>query len=615
MNYSFFFSTLLFCYFANLKAQQPNVVWIVSEDNSKHYMKLFDAHGVHTPTIEKLAQNGIQFNRAFSNAAVCSAARSSIITGVYGPKLATHYHRSEQKVTLPENIKMFPEYLREAGYYTTNNAKEDYNIHKNNNVWDDSSNKASWRNRKKGQPFFHVYNIGTTHEGSLHFSEKEMNTTPTNTALEQVFVQPNHPQTKIFSYTNAFYLDRISKMDAEVGEVICELKRDNLLESTIIFYYGDHGGVLPNSKGYLKETGLHVPLIVSIPEQYKHLAPFSSGTSTNTFVSFVDFSATVLNVAGVKVPKTIDGVPFLGRNVSKHTLQNKETFGYADRFDEKYDMVRSVRIGNLKYIRNFQPFNVDGLMNNYRYKQLAYSEWKLLFDKGQLNEIQASFFKPKAPEEVYDVEKDPFETNNLAYDAAYHKELLKLRKSLNSWIKSMPDLSFYPEHLIMEKAFINPIAFGAAHKKNISSYLKIANLQLLPFDEAKPKLLKYLDSPDELERYWALISCSSFGLKASELSDKIEALMTSDTLLINRMRAAEFLGITGLKDSSNALTNLLYQSNNEKEALLLLNTIVLQQDYYKNDQFSINSELINKAVLKNKLIQERLKYLNHELPY
>ncbi|MFI8602911.1 sulfatase [Cellulophaga baltica] len=611
MNYSFFFSTLLFCCFTNLKAQQPNVVWIVSEDNSKHYIKLFDAHGVHTPTIEKLAQNGIQFNRAFSNAAVCSAARSSIISGVYGPKLATHYHRSEQKVTLPENIKMFPEYLREAGYYTTNNAKEDYNIHKNNNVWDDSSNKASWRNRKKGQPFFHVYNIGTTHEDSLHFSEKEMNTTPTNTDIEKVFVQPNHPQTKIFSYTNAFYLDRISKMDAEVGEVIRELKRDNLLESTIIFYYGDHGGVLPNSKGYLKETGLHVPLIVSVPEQYKHLAPFSSGTSTNTFVSFVDFSATVLNVAGVKVPKTIDGVPFLGRNVSKHTLQNKETFGYADRFDEKYDMVRSVRIGNLKYIRNFQPFNVDGLMNNYRYKQLAYSEWKLLFDKGQLNEIQASFFKPKAPEEVYDVEKDPFETNNLAHDVKYHKELLKLRKSLNSWIKSMPDLSFYPEHLIIEKAFTNPIAFGTAHKNNISSYLKIANLQLLPFDEAKPKLLKYLDSPDELERYWALISCSSFGLKASELSDKIEALMTSDTLLINRMRAAEFLGITGLKDSSNALTNLLYQSNNEKEALLLLNTIVLQQDYYKNYHFSIHSELINKTVLKNKLIQERLKYLNH----
>ncbi|WP_024481459.1 sulfatase family protein [Cellulophaga baltica] len=593
----------------------PNIVWIVSEDNSKHYMKLFNAHGVSTPNIEKLAQKGIQFNRAFSNAAVCSAARSSIITGVYGPKVATHYHRSEQKVTLPENIKMFPEYLREAGYYTTNNAKEDYNIIKNDMVWDDSSNKASWRNRKKGQPFFHVFNIGTTHEGQLHFSEKDVDSIRTKTNIETVFVQPNHPQTKIFKYTNARYLDLISKMDQQVGEVIKQLKDDHLLENTIIFYYGDHGGVLPNSKGYLKETGLHVPLVVYIPEKFKNLSSFKAGTSTNTFVSFVDFSATVLNVAGVKVPKTIDGVPFLGRNVSKHTLQNKKTFGYADRFDEKYDMVRSVRIGNLKYIRNFQPFNVDGLMNNYRYKQLAYRQWKLLFDKGQLNEIQASFFKPKAPEEVYDVEKDPFETNNLAYDAAYHKELLKLRKSLNSWIKSMPDLSFYPEHLIIEKAFINPIAFGAAHKKNISSYLKIANLQLLPFDEAKPKLLKYLDSPDELERYWALISCSSFGLKASELSDKIEALMTSDTLLINRMRAAEFLGITGIKDSSNALTNLLYQSNNEKEALLLLNTIVLQQDYYKNDQFSINSELINKAVLKNKLIQERLKYLNHELPY
>ena len=595
-----------------LKAQeQPNIVWIVSEDNSKHYMKLFDENGVSTPNIEKLAEKGVQFNRAFSNAAVCSAARSSIITGVFGPKLATHYHRSEQKVTLPENIKMFPEYLRDAGYYTSNNAKEDYNIFKNDNVWDDSSKKASWRNRNKNQPFFHVQNLGTTHEGSLHFTEVNMESSKTTTEAATVFVQPNHPQTETFKYTNALYRDLIVKMDTQVAEVIEQLKDDNLLENTIVFYYGDHGGVLPNSKGYLKETGLHVPLVVYIPEKFKNLSPFTLGTATNTFVSFIDFSATVLNLAGITIPETIDGMPFLGTNISKATLQNNETYGYADRFDEKYDMVRSLRKGNLKYIRNFQPFMVDGLMNNYRYKQLAYNEWKALFDTGKLNKIQSQFFTPKVAEELYDVENDPYETINLANNPKYQKSLKQLRKNLNSWMSSMPDLSLYPENYIIDKAFNDPITFGQAHKKDISNYLKIANLQVIPFKEAQPKLKIYLESTDDIERDWALMTCSSFGTQAVEFSDQIQQMMTSDSLLINRMRAAEYLGITGTLDSSKFLTEMLYSSTNEKEALLILNTIALQQDYYQKYQFNIDIKKLDPAVFENKLIQERVTYLNN----
>ncbi|GAL80632.1 choline-sulfatase [Algibacter lectus] len=203
MKYRLLIIVMFLCFNSVLKAQQPNIVWITSEDNSKHYMKLFDEHGIETPNIERLAKNGIVFNNAFSNAAVCSAARSTLITSSYGPRLATHYHRAEGKVTLPNNQTMFPAYLRKAGYYTANNAKEDYNINKPDDVWDDSSKKATWKNRKEGQPFFYVFNIGTTHEGTLHFSEETMNTTKTNTNPNSVFVQPNHPQTDLFKYTNA----------------------------------------------------------------------------------------------------------------------------------------------------------------------------------------------------------------------------------------------------------------------------------------------------------------------------------------------------------------------------------------------------------------------------
>ncbi|EIJ40769.1 arylsulfatase A family protein [Galbibacter orientalis DSM 19592] len=614
MNFKYIYVTLFFLFTLFVGAQPPNIVWIVSEDNSKHYIKLFDEHGVDTPNIEKLAQQGIQFNRAFSNAAVCSAARSTLITSSYGPKLATHYHRAEGKITLAKNQDMFPTYLKRAGYYTVNNAKEDYNIKKPAHVWDESSKKATYKNRSPGQPFFYVHNIQTTHEGQLHFSKEIMNSTKTKENPDAVFVQPNHPNTSVFQYSNAYYRDKIVEMDKEVGKVINQLKKDNLLESTIIFYYGDHGGVLPDSKGYLKETGLHVPLVVYIPEKYKNLTAFEPGSKTNAFVSFVDFGATVLNLAEIKIPETMDGNPFLGKNITIKDLENRdETFGFADRFDEKYDMVRSLRKGDMKYIRNFTPFNIDGLMNNYRYKQLVYQEWLDLFKTKKLNAIQSQFFEPKAPEALYDLEKDPFETENLVNNPAYHSQLISLRKKLNTWMEKLPDLSLYPEFYILENAIQNPVNFGSTHKMEIKKYLEIANLSLLEFEKATPILLKYLKSTDDWQRYWALITCSSFGKKAKIFHSEIENIMTSDSQLLNKMRAAEYLGITGIKNTSQELVEILYQSKKPTEALLILNAIVLQRDFYQHYSYPIDNTKLSKRVYNNGLIKERLTYLNNEI--
>ena len=603
---------IMFILFSSLlKAQQPNIVWITSEDNSKHYMKLFDEHGVATPNIEWLAKQGIIFDRAFSNAAVCSAARSTLITSSYGPRLATHYHRAEEKVTLNSSQEMFPSYLRKAGYYTANNSKEDYNIIKANNVWDDSSKKATWRDRKDGQPFFYVHNIETTHEGSLHFSKEDMQKTETITPVNEMFVMPNHPQTDLFEYTNAYYRNKIQEMDVEVGEVISELKKDGLLENTIIFYYGDHGGVLPGSKGYLYETGLHVPLVVYVPEKYKNLSCFSKGIRTTAFVSFVDFGATVLNLAGVEVPKSMDGNPFLGANVSFSEVEKRdETVGYADRFDEKYDMVRSFRKGNFKYIRNFQPFNVDGLMNVYRYKQLAYVEWKQLFDEGKLNEVQAAFFKPKQVEALYDLEADPYETNNLAQNKDYSETLKSLRGKLISWMKKNNDLSVYPEFYLVENAIKNPVDFGKSHSKNISKYVAVANIALLDYEKASKKIRKYLKSNDPWERYWAITACSSFGEKAIQFSVEIEKISVSDAELINRVSAAEFLGLIGAKNPSDLMLSALYQSKKDAEALFILNSMVLMKDFYQKYDIKIEKNKVDAKVKADKLVAQRIGYIN-----
>ncbi len=591
----------------------PNIVWITSEDNSKHYMDMFDEHGAKTPNIERLAEHGIIYTHAFSNAAVCSAARSTLISGSYGPRLATHYHRKLQQVPMPEGLKMFPYYLKKAGYHTTNNAKEDYNIIKGDSVWDQSNKKATWRDRKEGQPFFHVFNIGTTHESRLHFTEEDMKS-GTITNPDSVFVQPNHPQTDLFKYTNARYHDKIKEMDIEVGEVIDELEKDNLLENTFIFYYGDHGGVLPGSKGYINETGVHIPLVVYIPPKYKNLVDEKPGTTSKGFVSFIDFGPTVLKLAGVEIPKGLDGIPFLGKDITSEEVSKRdETFSYADRFDEKYDMVRALRKGKYKYERNYQTFNYDGLMNNYRYKQLGYQEWKQLYEEGKLNDIQSQFFQKKLPEHLYDVEADPYQTNNLVSDSRYVEILKDMRLKLDKRVKEMPDLSFYPEFHLMKYAFDNPIAFGQVHKSDIEKLIEIANLSLFQFEAIKPKLKENLSSKFPWQRYWALITCSNFGneIKKSSLTETIIEISKSDSELINRVRAAEFLGLTKTENPANVMTNALYNSLDAAEALLILNSIVLMHDKPYSYNFNIKTEKINELVRNDSQVKRRLEYLSN----
>ena len=614
IKYTFLAIAAIICSHCNPPVEEPlpppNIVWITSEDNSVHYMDLFFENGVSTPNIEKLAESGLKFTRAFSNTPVCSAARSTLISGVYGPRFASHYHRAQKSIPLPPGLNMFPAYLREAGYYTTNNSKEDYNFIKPDNVWDESSKKAHWRNRQEGQPFFHVFNVFTSHESSLHFSEDDMQN-PTKNDSASVHVQPNHPQTPLFRYTNAYYQDRIQQMDKEVGEVIAELEADSLLDNTFVFYFADHGGVLPGSKGYLYETGLHVPLVIHIPEKYQRWIDQEIGSDVHGFVSFVDFAPTVLNLAGVSIPQEYDGKPFLGKDIAMENINDYDvTFGYADRFDEKYDMVRSVRIGKYKYIRSYQPYNMDGLMNNYRYRMLAYQEWQEMHEAGELNEIQSQFFRERPAELLFDVEADPFETTNLATEPAYGEVLASLHDTLHHWMVKLPDLSLYPEHYLTENAWDNVLQFGREHQQQIASYLSTADQSLLEFELAESNILAALNSEDPWQRYWGLVVCSAFAEKAKELLPKIETMAKQDPQLINRVRAAEYLGIIGSGDPSKLMLDALYATQNGTEALLMLNSIVLMQDKY-GYQFDVRKEKLQQQVQTHGEVNRRLDYLSN----
>lgn len=573
--------------------ETPNIVWIMSEDNSKHYLKLFDPMGAETPNIANLAKNGVVFDRAFSNAPVCSVARTTLISMVYGPRLGTQFHRRIELANMPKDWKMFPAYLRDAGYYTTNNSKKDYNAVETKGTWDASSNRAHWRNRPDGKPFFHVQTYTDSHESSLHFKQAWVDSPDLQTEPDTVELAPYHPDTPLFRLTYARYHDRIKSIDNRVGKLVEQLKSDGELENTFIFYFGDHGGVLPRGKGYINESGLHVPLVVRIPEKWKSRSPFQRGDRTDGFVDFVDFGPTVLRLAGVEVPDFVDGEPFMGQGTARKEVEARDrTFGYADRMDEKYDFCRSIRIGDWKYIRNYQAIYPDGLQNNYRYINLAWKQWRELFRAGKLNPAQSAFFLPKPAEQLFLLTEDPHEINDLSSQAEHRERLIAMRDELTGQVKAMPDLSFIPESVLVDEAMQDPVAYGQAAKDSIANYVDIANLALLPPEQAMPQLRKAIQSKDAVERYWGYSVCSIFGEQAAELTPFAENSVDQEANLLVRLRACEFLGLTQTSNPVPVIETILKESDSAVVNLIALQSLVFFKDGPSDYQVEIDLDSI-----------------------
>ena len=591
-------------------ADQPNFVWLIGEDCSKHFFQLFDDHGAATPRIAALADHGVVFERAFSCSPVCSVARTTLMTSCFAPRIAAQYHRRSQLARLSDGLRLFPAYLRQVGYYTTNRQKKDYNVVESPDVWDESSRQASWRKRSEDQPFFHMQSFGVSHESSLHFSAEEMRGQETSADPRGVFVPPIHPATPTFRYTYARYHDRIASLDRQIGDVVDDLTQDGLLEETFIFVFGDHGGVLPGSKGYAYETGLHVPLVVRIPDRWSHLVDANLGSRSRGFVSFVDFGPTLLHLAGVEPPAAVDGRPFLGPGVASEEVESRnEALGYADRFDEKIDFVRTLRRGRFKYVRSYQPFNYDALQNNYRYRMLAYQQWRELFQAGDLTPVQQAFFEPRAPEALYDLDADPYETRNLAGDPSFQTTLAELRSLLTGRVKAMPDLSFFPENVIVEGALADPAAFGAARREQLGRLIDVADHQLIPWSEARDRVAASLDSSDPWERYWGLIVCTTHGAEAAELLPAARSIAEGDLEPLVRVRAAEFLALTGGDDPADTVVDALSDATTGPEANLILNSLVMLRDGSPGFEFPDVADRIPPQVLEYDGVARRLEYL------
>ena len=533
----------------------PNILWIVSEDNGP-FLGCYGDRNATTPNIDRLAREGIVYENVFSNAPVCAPARFSIITGMYATRMGTMHMRSTYPI--PSDIKFFPQYLRQAGYYCTNNSKEDYNTIKPKGVWDESSRKAHYKNRKPGQPFFAVFNIGLSHEHKIHFHEikdaAELNHRP-----EDMVLPPYHPDLPEIRLSWANYYDYMTQMDKRIGELLQELEEAGLKEDTIVFYYSDNGGVLPRSKRFLYESGTHVPMIVRIPKKYQHLSPVPPGSREKRLIQFVDLAPTVLSLAGIPTPSHMQGKAFLGKY---REAAPDYAFCFRDRMDERYDMMRSVRNQRFLYIRNYFPHRIYGQHIWYLWRAPATRAWERAYREGKCNAIQSRFWETKPVEELYDVQADPHNVNNLATNPAYREVLDELRHALRQWVRENHDAGFLPEGWMAEQAEKQPI-YQLTHHPDfpIESIIQTAEKASSGLPGNLSFLKKQLQNSHPAVRYWALVGFTIMGKQKSGNYAFLKTLL-ADPVADVRIAAAEALCTTGdCHDALNLLVKEMHHQN------------------------------------------------------
>ncbi|MEL7117830.1 MAG: sulfatase [Bacteroidota bacterium] len=452
------FSSITLCIAQDSISSTPNFLFLICEDISP-YLSFYGDRTAKTPNLDKLAKESLIYDNAFTTVGVCAPSRSTMITGMYPVSIGTHNMRTgksysgwgfraytklkktqrDQKnipfsmysAVVPPEVKCFTKFMREAGYYCTNQGKSDFQFDSPLSAWDENG-KGHYKNREDGQPFLSMLNFGVTHESRIWIkSEDSLRIDPDKVNLPSYI--PDFEQSRI-DYARNY--SNIEELDAQMGRAIKELKASGEYENTYIIFMSDHGGPLPRGKRLIYDSGLKVPFMVRFPNQQKV-------GRTDQLISFVDIAPTILSLAGVDVPDYLQGKAFLGK---QEGADNEYVFGSRDRFDEFYDRSRSIRNKNFLLVKNYyldQPLYLD---LKYR-KQIPFmNEFLRMRDNGELNETQMLWFNPSKPKiEFYDVVVDPEQINNLAHLPQYQDEIKTMLAELESWQKRVDDKGAIPE--------------------------------------------------------------------------------------------------------------------------------------------------------------------------
>ncbi|MCH2100295.1 MAG: sulfatase [Planctomycetes bacterium] len=436
--------------------ERPNILWLSFEDHGPQLGCYGDDYA-DTPVLDSLAARGVRYERCWSNAPVCSTARTTLITGRYATSLGAHHHRS--RLACPEGVRFFPQLLREAGYFCTNNRKEDYNLAKPKGTWDMSGNAAHWRKRAEGQPFFAVFNITVSHESQIRKRPHELKHDP-----DAFDLPPYYPDLPEIRRDWAQEYDKGTEMDARLGQVLAQLREDGLEKDTIVFAFGDHGSGMPRHKRWPGDSGQRVPLIVVVPDRWKHLAPkgYEPGALLQRLVAFVDLGPTVLSLAGVAADEGMHGIPFMG---PANGPEKKYLFGYRGRMDERMDEVRVITDGRYVYLWNLDATRPHGAHVDYQFVTPTTRAW---YEYARENpdapkEIRDYWFSPRGRADLFDLQNDPHEIHDLHERGEDVPAMESLAQALMRKVIETQDLGFIPEHLFAKTLAAGQAKFQQAH--------------------------------------------------------------------------------------------------------------------------------------------------------
>ncbi|MBI3880835.1 MAG: sulfatase-like hydrolase/transferase, partial [Verrucomicrobia bacterium] len=503
-------------------ADRPNILWLVCEDSSVNWIGCYGFPEAKTPHIDAFAKQGFRYTSVYACAPVCAAQRSTWITGINSISMGTHPMRSRYPIP-HDQIKYYPDHLRAAGYCTANHSKTDYNIggRADTDCWD--SNVAdAWNKRKPGQPFFQVINFNESHESKAHGEVTNTRHSPGDVTLSKY-----HPDELPIRMNYAKYYDAVENMDTEIGKALADLERAGLAEDTIVIFNSDHGGVLPRSKRFLFDSGLHVPLIVRIPAKFKHLWPAAQpGTTVDRLVSFLDLPKTWLSLTGSEVPPVMQGRVFLG---PKAEPEPEYVFSFRERMDERFDNQRAVRNHRFAYIKNYMPYVVWGQHLDYLWKMVATRTWEDAFKNHRTTEVTGRFFTLKPVEELYDMQADPDNVVNLAGKPEHQHTLETMRAKLHEWQLSIHDTGLLPEAERDRRATENKTTIYQMVRDpklyDLPAYLEAADLALAGNPANAPRLIKLLADQDSGLRFWGTVGLLMLGKADAAAQTALERVL------------------------------------------------------------------------------------------
>lgn len=571
----------------------PNILWFVSEDNNP-YMGAYGDPVAHTPTFDAFAKRSVLYANAFSNAPVCAPSRFGILTGVYPESCAPAHQMTSVAAHWPVALKTYPEYLRDAGYYCTNNFKTDYNCDVDpKRIWDESSRTAHWRNRPEGKPFMSVFNYFTTHESQIFYE------TPGKVLPADVRVPGYLPDTPAIRKDIASYYNRMEILDSQFASRLKQLDDDGLTDDTIVFYYSDNGGVLPRSKRHAYDEGLRICLMIHVPAKWQHLAPAPAGSIVKTAVSLIDLAPTLLSIIGRPKPSRMPGRALLGPLAA---APERFAFGMRNRMDERYDFCRTVCDGRYRYIRNYTPHLIGAQHNAFEWFAKGYQSWEGEHLANRLDAQRDRFFRAKPYEQFFDLHADRDELHDLIDEASQQSRVAEMRAALNRHMVAINDNGFIPEDSPVE---------GYYRSQDRTLY-PLPELMLLGAAGARrdpvnlPMLRDKLGNGNEVVRYWAATGLLMLGEHAKAALPDLERVMTADPSIHVRIVAAQAAALLG----------------NPEVPVKMLGDIIVMDRYFPVPLQALNAltyigpaaklalpQIEKAAGIKNEYIGEAARYL------